>query len=207
MRPPNDLCQRWHGPLAPSATVASPRRAVAVAVDPRAPWAYAEEIAWANARGIDLSRELRAEHAAGVRIAAALAEQARQRRLRAIDRAIAERSDWLNDLHQLGQRAADRTRREHHDHRLNTAPYRDAERPWLRWRPVCVCGWAGPPTMIRRDAERRARQEREHIFRRLSQSVQHTRTVPPRDLQGRSAEQLGWAAHNERRRPSNPSGR
>jgi hypothetical protein len=161
-------------PAAPVATGAPPRRAAAVTPAPGAPWATIEEIAWAEAHGLDLSREVQAEHAAGVRIAASLIDQARQRRLRAIDRVIAQRSDWLSGLHRRGQRAAERSQQERYEHRLSVERHRDAALPWQRWRPVCACGWSGPALTTREAAERRAREEREHIFRPLSEAVEHT---------------------------------
>ncbi len=169
-------------PSAPVATGAPPRRAAAVTMAPGAPWATIEEIAWADARGIDLSREVQAEHAAGVRIAASLIDQARQRQLRAIDRAIAQRSDLLSHLHQRGQRVAERTRLERREHRLTVERHRDTQQPWMRWRPVCTCGWVGPATSSREAAEQRARDEREHIFQPLSAAVEHTSDSARREV-------------------------
>jgi len=136
--------------------------------------ATAEEIVWADAHGIDLRRECEAERSAGVRIASALIDQARQRRLRAIDRAIARRGDWLSELHQEGQHVAERTQQERREHQLSAEPYRDAGQPWMRWRPVCACGWAGPPTSSREEATQQARNERSHLFRMLNEALQHT---------------------------------
>jgi len=141
-------------------------------------WATAAEIAWADAHGIDLSEWVRAEHAAGVRIAAALIDQARQRRPRAIDRAIDQRADWLSDLRERGLRAAEGMRREH---RLSVERHRDAQQPWMRWRPTCTCGWVGAGTSSRVAAEQRAREERDHIFRPLSETVEHTSEIARRE--------------------------
>ncbi len=146
----------------------------AVAPALAAPWATVEEIAWADAHGIDLSREVQAEHSVGVRIATSLIDQARQRRQRAIDRAIAQRSDRLSELQRRGQCVAERTHQERREHRLSAEPHRDERQPWMRWRPVCTCGWAGAATSSREAAAQRAREEREHIFRPLSEAVQHT---------------------------------
>ena len=139
-----------------------------------AQWATAEEIAWADAHGIDLSEWVRAEHAAGIRIAADLIEHAQRRRLRAIDAAIGRRGYWLRSLHERGQRAADRTRQERREHRLSVERYHDMERPGLRWRPMCSCGWTGAPVMTRKAADAAAREEREHLFRPLSDTIEHT---------------------------------
>jgi hypothetical protein len=160
----------------PVATDAPPRRAAAVTPAPGAPWAAVEEIAWAEAHGLDLSAEVRAEHAAGVRIAAMLVDQARDRRLRAIDRAIAQRSDRLSDLHRRGQRATEVARQERREHRLS------AERDGRWWRPVCTCGWVGQASTTRERAERWARDEREHIFRPLSDAVEHTADTARREV-------------------------
>jgi hypothetical protein len=138
---------------------------------PGTPWATVEEIAWADAHGIDLSREVQAEHAAGVRIAAALIERAHKRRLRAIDRTIMRRADRLRDLHRRGQCAAERTQQERHEHRLSVRRDRDAA---ARWRPVCTCGWSGPAVTTRKKAEQQARYELALIFRPLSGAVEHT---------------------------------
>ncbi len=139
-----------------------------------AAWATAEEIAWAEAHGIDLSREVQAEHAAGIRIAGDLIEQARQRRLRAVDRAIAGRSDSLSDLQRRGREVAERTRQERRQHRLSVERHQDVAQPWRRrWRAVCACGWVGPTAPTREVAEQRAREEREHIFRPLSAAIEH----------------------------------
>ena len=130
----------------------------------------AEELAWAEAHGIDMDREVRTAHDAGVRIAACLIDQARQRRLRAIDRAIGRGSDRLSDLHRRGQRAAVRARRERREHQVSVARTEDG----LRWQPVCGCGWAGQPTPTLAAAERVAREEQARIFRPLSEAVEHT---------------------------------
>ncbi len=181
---PSKTSNRTRGamPSAAVATGAPPRRAAVVTPAPGAPWATVEEIGWADAHGIDLRREVQAEHAASVHIATSLIDQARQRRLRAIDRAIAERSDRLSDLHQRGQRVARRTRLERCEHRLSVERHRDTQQPWMRWRPVCTCGWVVPATSSREAAEQRARDEREHIFRPLSAVVEHTSDSARREV-------------------------
>jgi hypothetical protein len=135
------------------------------------PWATDAGIAWAEAHGIDLRCEIEAERAAGIRIAASLINQARQRRLRAIDRAIARRGDRLSELHRCGLRAAETTRRERREHRL-TVERVNARRD--TWRAVCACGWVGSALTSRKAAERRVREERAHIFRPMSSAVEHT---------------------------------
>jgi hypothetical protein len=139
-------------------------------------WATAEEIAWAEAQGIDLRVELQAERSAGIRIAATLIDRARRRRLRAIDRAAARRGDWLSELHASGLRAAERTQQELREHRVGTARASGS----TGWVPVCSCGWVGPPVDSRWAADRAAREELARMFGALSEAAGHTDGVAER---------------------------
>jgi hypothetical protein len=143
---------------------------VTASASSRVPWATVEEIAWADAHGVDLSEWVRAEHVTGIRIAATLIERARQRRLRAIDRAIARRGDTLSELHRRGQHAAETTQQERREHRISVTRTTDRQ----RWQAVCTCGWVGRPAPTRQIAEGDADTERRYTFRPLSQAVEHT---------------------------------
>lgn len=138
-------------------------------------WATADELAWADRVGVNLSAAVKAAHADGVRVAATLAQQTRDRRLRRIDRALAARDDNLGRLFQAGQQAAERTRRERECHRLTAERYRDAGHPWVRWRAVCACGeWHGEGSPSREHAEQDARRERDRLFQALTAVAVHT---------------------------------
>ena len=138
----------------------------------------AEEIAWADAHGIDLNEWFRAEHAAGVHIAATLIDRARRRRLRALDRAIVRRGDALSELHASGLRAAERTAAERREHRVSVARAEDG----TGWQPVCSCGWVGRPAAPRRLADQDAWLERVRMFRMLSEVFEHSASASRREV-------------------------
>src|SRR2546430_11260959 len=100
-----------------------------------------------------------------------MVQRTRQQRLRAIDRAIARRDDWLTELHRRGQSAAEKARREH---RIEVARAVDKR----QWQPICACGWAGRPVHTRKRAEQAARDELARIFTPLRAAVEHTETAP-----------------------------
>lgn len=103
-----------------------------------------------------------------VRIGRNLAEQARQRRLRDIDRRLARRSDSLGDLARRGSRVAQETHEAQRVHRLRVE--------WRSgWRPVCSCGWQDSrPWSRKENAEGAMQSERTALFAPLRPTIEHT---------------------------------
>lgn len=131
-----------------------------------APWASCEELAWADAHGLDLSAWVRAEHAAGIRVAAGLANAAHARLLRRLDKQLAARDDELGELYRRGVTAQTDLEAERKRHRLSIAR-------WPNWHPVCSCGWEGRLSTTRKSAERDLSLERDYLFRALAPKVEH----------------------------------
>lgn len=130
---PSKTTNRSHGvrPAVPAAISAPSHRAAAVTPAPGAPWANVDQ-----GRG---------DADSGV-----IPDQARRRRLRAIDRSIARRGDQLTEL-------------------LLCVEGRGL------WHPVCTCGWTGQGVARRESAQQAARSERARLFDRpLGEAVEHS---------------------------------
>lgn len=125
-----------------------------------------ELVDWALARGLTLPesiclfREVRRE---SVQIGAKLISQARDRRLRAIDRALASHADELGKLYRRGLDEAEKIRRERTRHKLKIV--KDGRWP-ITYLATCACGeWKGSERRSRQGAELDVKDEREVLDR------------------------------------------
>jgi hypothetical protein len=81
------------------------------------------------------------------------------------------------ELYRRGLATAAEIRQEARQHKLSVEHLGSGPTGLVGWYAACSCGWRGYGNSSRKLAERYAAEEREHIFRPLSASVEHSAGV------------------------------